>query len=185
MPSLSLDLHGERLNCSEFSFTNFSETTDQGVQLFRDGMAALSAAVNIVTTMVEGQPIGFTATAVTSVTDTPPTLLVCLNHSSSVYAAFDQAETLCVNTLASDQESVSGIFASKLNQTERFEAVDWDQYITGSPVLDSSSTIFDCRIASRITVGTHDVFFCEILGIGQSEQTTSLVYFNRKYHSLF
>lgn len=184
MSNLSLDVPVTEPKGSVLSFTNFSETSDQGIQLFKDGMAALSAAVNIITTMVDGEPAGFTATAVTSVTDTPPTLLVCLNQSSSVFAAFDKAEYLCVNTLAASQETVSGLFASKLSQMERFESVEWNQFITGSPTLESSSTVFDCRISSRVTVGTHDVFFCEILGIGHSEQASNLVYFNRKYHSL-
>ncbi|WP_252405960.1 flavin reductase, partial [Escherichia coli] len=44
---------------------------------FRAGMARLGAAVNIITTDGPGGRAGFTASAVCSVTDTPPTLLVC------------------------------------------------------------------------------------------------------------
>mgnify|MGYP000672260426 CR=1 FL=1 len=75
-------------------------------KLFREGMSRLGASVNVITTMTGGGPVGFTATAVTSVTDTPPTLLVCLNRSSSVYSAFDQAEHLCVNVLGAGQDEV-------------------------------------------------------------------------------
>ena len=39
---------------------------------FRDAMASLSAAVNVVTTEGEAGRCGITATAVCSVTDTPP-----------------------------------------------------------------------------------------------------------------
>ncbi|WP_319557753.1 flavin reductase [Thiomicrorhabdus sp.] len=184
MSSLRLEVSASELADSGLSFTPFSDTSDQGVQMFRDGMAGLSAAVNVITTMVDGQPAGFTATAVTSVTDAPPTLLVCLNQSSSVFEAFDKAEYLCVNTLAGGQETESGLFASKLSQPERFASVDWCSFITGSPVLASCSKAFDCKIASRVKVGTHEVFFCEILGIGHAEQASSLVYFNRQYHSL-
>ena len=45
-------------------------------------MARLGAAVNIITTDGPGGKRGFTASAVCSVTDSPPTLLVCLNRSS-------------------------------------------------------------------------------------------------------
>jgi len=47
---------------------------------FRDAMARLGAAVNIVTTDGTAGRAGFTASAVCSVTDDPPTLLVCLNR---------------------------------------------------------------------------------------------------------
>lgn len=184
MSNLAVALTSQTVNTSELNFADFSQSDDRGLQHFRDGMSALSASVNVITTLVDGQPAGFTATAVTSVTDTPPTLLVCLNRSSSVFAAFDKAEYLCVNTLAAGQEAVSAIFASKLTQEERFVAAQWHDFISGSPVLAASATVFDCRITSRVSVGTHDVFFCEVLGIGTSSHASNLVYFNRQYHSL-
>ena len=52
---------------------------------FRNAMACLGAAVNIITTDGPAGRAGFTASAVCSVTDTPPTLLVCLNRSASVW----------------------------------------------------------------------------------------------------
>ena len=50
--------------------------------LFREAMARLGAAVHIVTSAGPGGKTGFTATAVCSVSDTPATLLVCLNRRS-------------------------------------------------------------------------------------------------------
>jgi flavin reductase len=67
---------------------------------FRDAMARLGAAVNVVTTDGEGGRAGFTASAVCSVTDDPPTLLVCLNRAASSNAVFLRNMVLCVNTLA-------------------------------------------------------------------------------------
>uniref|UniRef100_UPI001954C66C flavin reductase n=2 Tax=Enterobacteriaceae TaxID=543 RepID=UPI001954C66C len=63
------------------------------------GMARLGAAVNIITTDGPGGRAGFTASAVCSVTDTPPTLLVCINRAASVHQAFRLNQVLCVNTL--------------------------------------------------------------------------------------
>ena len=54
------------------------ELTDKAS--FRDAMAHVGAAVNIITTDGPAGRAGFTASAVCSVTDTPPTLLVCLNR---------------------------------------------------------------------------------------------------------
>ncbi len=65
---------------------------------FRDAMAHVGAAVNIITTDGPAGRAGFTASAVCSVTDTPPTLLVCLNRSASVWPVFSEHHTLCVNT---------------------------------------------------------------------------------------
>ena len=57
-------------------------------QTFRDAMSCMGAAVNIITTDGPAGRAGFTASAVCSVTDTPPTLLVCLNRGASVWPAW-------------------------------------------------------------------------------------------------
>ena len=51
-------------------------------QAYREAMARLGAAVNVITTDGPGGRAGFTASAVCSVTDTPPTLLVCANRTN-------------------------------------------------------------------------------------------------------
>ena len=55
-------------------------------QDFRDAMARLGAAVNIITTGGPAGRGGFTASAVCSVTDDPPTLLVCMNRNATAAA---------------------------------------------------------------------------------------------------
>ncbi len=67
---------------------------------YREAMARLAGAVHLVTTDGPGGRAGFTATAVCSVSDAPPTLLVCINRDSSAYPAFDRNGRLCVNLLA-------------------------------------------------------------------------------------
>ena len=72
-------------------------------QTFRDAMSCMGAAVNIITTDGPAGRAGFTASAVCSVTDTPPTLLVCLNRGASVWPAFNENRSLCANTLSAGQ----------------------------------------------------------------------------------
>jgi flavin reductase (NADH) len=52
---------------------------------FRNAMASLGAAVNVITTDGSRGRCGITASAVCSVTDTPPTMLVCINQSSYMH----------------------------------------------------------------------------------------------------
>ena len=80
---------------------------------FRHAMSRLGAAVNIITTEGPAGRAGFTASAVCSVTDAPPTLLVCLNRSASVYPVFRENMQLCVNTLAAGHEALSTLFGGK------------------------------------------------------------------------
>lgn len=153
-------------------------------QSFRDAMSTLAAAVNVVTTDGPGGRAGFTATAVCSVCDEPPTLLVCLNRGTSVYDVFSRNDALCVNTLTDAQSDLSNLFGGKSSMEERFAAATWEQSVTGAPVLEGALVSFDCTISKRVNVGTHDILFCEVAGVCQRQDSGSLVYFDRGYHHL-
>lgn len=153
-------------------------------QTFRDAMACLGAAVNIITTDGPAGQAGFTASAVCSVTDSPPTLLVCLNRSASVWPVFNYNRTLCVNTLSAGQESLSNLFGGKTPMADRFAAAGWQTGATGCPRLDEALASFDCRISQVVSVGTHDILFCEIVAITRHPVPQGLVWFDRGYHAL-
>lgn len=153
-------------------------------QSYRDAMSRLAAAVNVVTTDGPFGRAGFTATAVCSVSDEPPTLLVCLNRSASAHAAVIGNGRLCVNVLSAEQSEVSNLFGGKTPMAERFAAHRWATSANGSPLLAGAALAFDCRIAQVTGVATHDVLFCEVLGVTLAEQVDALLYFDRRYHPL-
>ncbi|KAJ9433563.1 flavin reductase [Candidatus Pantoea symbiotica] len=151
---------------------------------FRNAMACLGAAVNIITTAGPAGRAGFTASAVCSVTDSPPTLLVCLNRSASVWPIFRDNGYLCVNTLAAGHEELSTLFGGKTPMAERFAAADWHTLASGSPLLDGALVSFDCKVAQVVSVGTHDILFCEVQALVRNDETHGLAWFDRGYHHL-
>jgi len=151
---------------------------------FRNAMSLLPTAVNVVTTEGLSGAHGFTASAVCSVTDTPPTLLVCMNTTSRSHGHFMENKILSVNVLGAQHEYISNTFASKLCSEERFQQGTWTKLVTGCPVLEDALVSFDCEIEQVQEVGTHSVFMCRVVAIKQSEQDESLVYFNRTYHQV-
>jgi flavin reductase len=153
---------------------------------YRDAMARLGAAVNIITTTGADGPRGFTASAVCSVTDDPPTLLLCVNRTSDSHDPLKANGVLCVNTLSASQENLSGIFAGMtgMQGPERFQHGEWTTLETGSPALRDAVVSFDCKIVDVTEVGTHTVFFCEVLAIQTGALHEGLIYFGRAYHRL-
>ena len=152
--------------------------------IYRDAMARLGAAVNVVTTTGLDGPRGFTASAVCSVTDDPPTLLLCLNRSSDNHDPLKTNGILCVNTLAASQQALSPIFAgfTGVTQSERFQDDIWTTLATGAPVLSGAVVSFDCTVSSVTEVGTHTVFFCAVQAIQLGTAHEGLIYFGRTYH---
>ena len=151
---------------------------------YRDAMAGLGAAVSIITTDGPAGRAGFTASAVCSVTDDPPTLLVCMNRASSAYASVAGNKLVCVNVLSAQQEPLSRLFGGKVPIAERFAAAVWSTLETGAPVLADCAVAFDCEITDVATVGTHDVLFCRVVALEKSGLTENLIYLGRAYHPI-
>jgi len=153
-------------------------------QDFRNGMSRLAAAVNVITTGGQAGRAGFTASAVTSVTDEPPTLLVCMNRNYSAADTFAANGVLCVNTLGAGQENVSDTFAGRhgLEGAERFTVGEWETLATGAPALLEAAASFDCEIREVVEKGSHKVIFAEVKAVRLGQDAGGLVYFNRGYH---
>ncbi|MCC7347197.1 MAG: flavin reductase [Variibacter sp.] len=151
--------------------------------LFREAMARLGAAVHVVTTDGPAGRTGFTATAVCSVSDAPPTLLVCLNRKSRGNPVLRENQVFCVNTLGADDEAVADTFAGRTGKAsgERFAVGDWITLKTGAPVLRAAVVAFDCRTIEVKSVATHNVFFAAVEAVHMGPPGAALVYHERAY----
>lgn len=152
-------------------------------QVFREAMSRLGAAVHIVTTGGKAGKTGFTATAVTSVSDSPPTLLMCLNRRSQINPVMLENGVFCINTLAADEQEIADVFAGRTGvyMADRFGTGDWTTLDTGSPVLTSAIVAFDCRILEAKPVASHDIYFGEIVAVRLGLADKALVYHARVY----
>jgi flavin reductase len=154
--------------------------------LFREGMSRVAAAVHVVATDGPAGRAGFTATAVTPVTDSPPSLLVCVNAASRSVAALLENRVFCVNALAEDDIPVADAFAGRtpLQGPARFAVGEWTRSLTGSPLLASSLVSFDCRLTEARIIATHHVIIAKIIEIRLGALRPALVYQGRGYRAL-
>ncbi|TIS33744.1 flavin reductase, partial [Mesorhizobium sp.] len=77
---------------------------DIGPQAYRDAMAHFAGHVHVVTTDGSAGRRGATVIAACSVSDTPPTILVCLDRENPKNEPFVKNGRFALNALASDQE---------------------------------------------------------------------------------
>lgn len=150
---------------------------------YRDGMARLAGAVNIIATDGPAGLAGVTASAVCSVSDNPPTLLFCLNRGSRAHPAITGNGALSVNVLAGGDEALSARFAGFNEEppAARFEAGRWERLGAGVPFLRGALASFDCRVLEVQDVATHSVVFCRVEDVRVGEASDGLVYFQRGY----
>jgi flavin reductase len=150
---------------------------------YRNGMSRLGTSVSVVTTRSGDKRFGFTASAVCSVSDTPATLLVCINRGSSSFPAFDTARHFCVNTLMPGQEGISDVFGGRTRSDDKFAHGDWREGLTGVPVLESASVSFECELINAVDQATHRVLFGRVIDIRENEERATLLYCMRRYIS--
>lgn len=153
---------------------------------FREAMSRIAAAVHVVTTDGPAGRMGATVSAFCSVSDDPPTVLVCVNRTTRIHAAILTNRVFCVNTLSEGHESVSDAFAGRgqLDMDERFRRTTWTPLATGCPALDDARLNVDCEIFSVSEVGTHSVIIGTVVDVRMRDPGRSLIYIRRGYESL-
>jgi flavin reductase len=152
------------------------------VNKFKLGMRRLASGVSLVTTLRDGERFGLTATAVSSLSATPPSLLVCVSQSASAHDHIVSSGILCVNVLSEHQEEHANRFASSRFRNERFDTGDWQALTTGSPALIGALASFDCKVRQVVPYESHTIFICEIVDVElPSSPRHPLVYLNSGY----
>lgn len=155
-------------------------------QQFRNAMARMAAAVSIVTTDGKAGKGGITATSICSITDTPPTILVCVHRNSQMNKIFKENEKLCINILSSNHVDIAKHFAgmTQLAMEARFTSNDWHTSSLNLPFLKNALAILQGQIKQINEIGTHSLFLVELNTIQTNLQGDGLLYFDRDFRTL-
>ena len=134
----------------------------------RGAFGRFMTGVTVVTTRGEdGTLVGFTANSFTSVSMSPPLLLVCPGAHLSSFRQFSEAGHFAVSVLAEGQEDVAMRFAG--SKGDRFAARDWTADVHGSALIDGRAAGFSCKVAQRIPAGDHLVLIGEVTDFDQRD----------------
>ena len=155
-------------------------------QAYRDAMAHFAGHVHVVTTDGPAGRRGATVIAACSVSDTPPTILVCLNRQNPKNEPFLKNGNFALNTLSSHQQALAAGFSGQtgLSSDERFALGRWDTMSTGAPTLANALAVFDCELIDTKDLATHRVLFGKVTGLRIGDNLKPLIYHDRAYHVL-
>jgi flavin reductase (DIM6/NTAB) family NADH-FMN oxidoreductase RutF len=148
-------------------------------QKYRDLMRHQAGAVTLISTGPHGNRTGLIATAVCSLTDTPPTLLICVNETASAHDLIAETSSFCVNLLSPSHKDLVDVFTGKtgLAGEARFDDALWKTLKTGAPVLKNALASFDCHVADTKKVSTHTIYIGEVRAGKARDEEDPLVYF--------
>lgn len=155
-------------------------------RLYREAMSRFAGAVHVVTTDGPFGKRGTTAIVACSVSDDPPTVLVCLNRTKPDNDLFANNGVFALNTLSAAQQPIADAFSglTRLPQEERFKLGEWETISTGAPVLLGTEASFDCHVVETKDFATHRILFGKVTGIRIGDSLEPLIYHHREYKKL-
>lgn len=123
---------------------------------FKTAMRRIASTVTVITSASGAAMNGMTATAVCSVSATPPCLLVVVNRSNRSHGLIEEAGIFAVNVLSENQDGLADHFAQK--SVQPFDKITYRRGITGAPLLAGCVASLECVVESQTRSGTHSIF---------------------------
>lgn len=128
----------------------------------RLGMRRLASGVCVISARIGDEHFAMTASSVTSVSDSPASLLVCINKMVSQQEYFSrQGSVFAVNILGDEHQEISNLCAGREPGRDRFSLGKW-VLNASSPYLADAQTVFFCETDMLISYGTHQIVIAHI-----------------------
>ncbi len=149
---------------------------------FRQAMRRVASTVNVITICVRGEPMGITATAMSSLAMDPPSLLVCINRTAAMHASMEDVSHFGVNVLHRDQEHLAQMFADRNQRALRFTS-GWHMDCERPPRLVDAQASVLCRRIDHHQFGTHSIFIGVVEDVVVRADIEPLIYLDGKYRT--
>jgi flavin reductase (DIM6/NTAB) family NADH-FMN oxidoreductase RutF len=149
---------------------------------FRRACGRFATGVAVASAMdPEGTPHGLTVSSFTSVSLSPPMVLICLGHAVTSIDIFRASRHFGLSVLFDHQREISDRFARK--GEDRFDGLRWEAGATGVPLLTDVLAQMECEVERRVAAGDHDIFIGRMLRARIAEGEP-LIYFAGQYRGL-
>lgn len=162
------------------SEVDLAEALKKGMRNLASGVCVLTGISN------SGERVAMTASSVTSVSDDPPSLLVCINKNAKLDTVLTNTRAFSVNVLSKDQEDISNLCARPAEGESRFAVGNWVvDKATGLSYLDDALSVFICEKKHVHGYGTHNIYIGDIHKVHfGSDGPDILVYAKGAYHKI-
>ena len=148
-----------------------------------NALGCFATGVTVVTCVdTEGRPFGLTVNSFTSVSLSPPLLLVCIARRARCAPALLAAGHFAVNVLQTGQQPASIRFSTR--DEDRFGTTPWSTGETGAPLLMDSLGVFECERHAVHEGGDHHILLGRVIKARFDAGLDPLLYFRGRYRRL-
>jgi flavin reductase (DIM6/NTAB) family NADH-FMN oxidoreductase RutF len=148
---------------------------------FKDVLSRFASGVTVVTTMCDGVPHGLTVSAFSSVSASPPRVLICLNNTTDSKPLIERSGRFAVHILGRADAKLGLRFAKMVpGAGDPFEGLAHRLEATGCPILSDCLAWLDCSVDARLPVGDHTIFVGEVEAAGAAASDGEPVLYYRR-----
>ncbi|WP_417620713.1 flavin reductase family protein [Parasphingorhabdus sp.] len=147
----------------------------------RQGLRRFGKAVVVVTAWHENKRWAMTATAVSELCMDPPSLLVCINRSASLYSPLTTGANFCINILHAEQEAIANNCFGAIKGEKRFSEGCWDSAACGTPYLRGAQASFICEYEQHVEYGTHAIVIGAVKEVQLYGDVAPLIYLDGRF----
>ncbi|WP_218565501.1 flavin reductase family protein [Pseudomonas sp. PAMC 29040] len=148
---------------------------------FRSAMRRYASSVTIVTASDHDRRHGMTMTAVSSLSMSPPSMIICVNQSTLLNDILHAGREFCVNVLRHDQADLCSAFSGGVPAHERFTDQHWQNCKDGLPYLRDAQSVIVCKKAAAIPYATHTIFIGTVVDVFLENDVKPLLYRNAAF----
>jgi 3-hydroxy-9,10-secoandrosta-1,3,5(10)-triene-9,17-dione monooxygenase reductase component len=156
---------------------------------YKTVMGSFPSGVTVITTLGDdGEVVGLTASAFSSLSMDPPLVLFCPNYSSDSYPTLIKNKRFAIHLLSGSQQSEAYAFARK--GKDKAAGIEWTLSELGNPILGSLSqmqatAIIECELWREYEGGDHAIMVGAVKNLIVPEQPASpMVYCRGKMGAL-
>ena len=150
---------------------------------FKEAMQRYPTGVVVATTTsANGEPRGLTASSFTSISLTPPLVLLCIANSASCYLDFERASTFALNMLRPEQEALAMRFATR--GADKFSAGEFFSDQRGLPLLENALAHLVCERTAWHQHGEHAILVGRVIAVGLGDEGAALARCRQRFTAI-
>jgi flavin reductase (DIM6/NTAB) family NADH-FMN oxidoreductase RutF len=154
-------------------------------QGMKQAMRRLAASVVVVTARDGNTRFAMAASSCTSLSMEPPSIILCVNRTASIYPILDHGKDFCVNVLSGAHEALSIACSGAVKGEARFDIGDWkNDTDTNTPFLGDAQASLICAVDDIHHYGTHGIFVGKVKRVHLHGEVYPLIYIDGRYSSV-
>lgn len=145
-------------------------------------MRGVAGSVSIISARGgDGTNYAMTATSPTSLSMDPPSMIACINRSSSIARAFAGQAEFCISVLHVGQLELARLCSAPVKVEDRFALGDWAYTENGTPYLADAQAAIHCQLDKIIDYATHSIIVGRVVDVYACIEVEALLYANGQY----